>query len=150
MNSKYIIGIIGAVGTAFIGYCIYFDRKRRSDPNFKEKLRERRLKAKRAKEDAQAEDLKSRMPDRNDQAALQKFFFDEIQKGEELLAAGEFEASVKHLTNAIAISGQPQQLLQVFQQTLPPDVFQMLMTSLASTAKSATTQNTSMDGDSLD
>jgi hypothetical protein len=29
------------------------------------------------------------MPDRNDQAALQKFFFDEIQKGEELLAAGE-------------------------------------------------------------
>lgn len=28
------------------------------------------------------------MPDRNDQAALQKFFFDEIQKGEELLAAG--------------------------------------------------------------
>ena len=150
MNSKYIIGIVGAVGTAFIGYCIYFDRKRRSDPNFKEKLRERRLKAKRAKEDAQAEDLKSRMPDRNDQAALQKFFFDEIQKGEELLAAGENEASVKHLTNAIAISGQPQQLLQVFQQTLPPDVFQMLMSSLASTAKSATAQNTSMDGDSLD
>lgn len=28
------------------------------------------------------------MPDRKDQAALQKFFFDEIQKGEELLAAG--------------------------------------------------------------
>ena len=31
------------------------------------------------------------MPDRNDQAALQKFFFDEIQKGEELLAAGRME-----------------------------------------------------------
>lgn len=30
------------------------------------------------------------MPNRNDQAALQKFFFDEIQKGEELLAAGEW------------------------------------------------------------
>ncbi len=40
MNSKYVVGILGAVGTAFIGYCIYFDRKRRSDPNFKEKLRE--------------------------------------------------------------------------------------------------------------
>ena len=102
------------------------------------------------------------MPDRTDQAALQKFFFDEIQKGEELLAAGEstdkhiwpenslwyikwyfsmiagdFEASVKHLTNAIAISGQPQQLLQVFQQTLPPDVFKMLMTSLASAGASS-------------
>ena len=40
MSSKYIIGILGAVGTAFIGYCVYFDRKRRSDPHFKEKLRE--------------------------------------------------------------------------------------------------------------
>ena len=78
------------------------------------------------------------MPNRNDQAALQKFFFDEIQKGEELLAAGQYEESVKHLTNAITISGQPQQLLQVFQQTLPPDVFKMLMSSLASAAQSTT------------
>lgn len=51
---------------------------------------------------------------------------------------GEYEASVKHLTNAITISGQAQQLIQVFQQTLPPDVFKMLMASLASAAKSAT------------
>lgn len=29
------------------------------------------------------------MPDHNDQAALQTFFFEEIQKGEELLAAGK-------------------------------------------------------------
>lgn len=30
----------GVFGTIFIGYCIYFDRKRRSDPDFKKKLRE--------------------------------------------------------------------------------------------------------------
>jgi len=28
------------VGLCFIGYCIYFDRKRRSDPFFRQKLRE--------------------------------------------------------------------------------------------------------------
>jgi hypothetical protein len=28
------------VSVAFIGYCVYFDRKRRSAPDFKEKLRE--------------------------------------------------------------------------------------------------------------
>lgn len=34
--------IAAGVGAAlFVGYCIYFDRKRRSDPNFKSKLRER-------------------------------------------------------------------------------------------------------------
>ena len=33
--------IAAGVGAAlFVGYCIYFDRKRRSDPNFKRKLRE--------------------------------------------------------------------------------------------------------------
>lgn len=34
--------IAAGVGAAlFVGYCIYFDRKRRSDPNYKNKLRER-------------------------------------------------------------------------------------------------------------
>lgn len=149
MNSRLIISVaVSAIGTAFVGYCIYFDRKRRSDPQFKEKLRERRLKAKKVKDASQTAEMKGRMPDRNDQAAMQKFFFDEIQKGEELLAAGEFEKSVTHLTNAIAISGQPQQLLQVFQQTLPPDVFKMLMTNLSSGLPPQKTGAT--DGDSLD
>lgn len=43
---------------------------------------------------------------------------------------GEYEKGVDHLTNAIAVCGQPQQLLQVLQQTLPPPVFQMLLTKL--------------------
>uniref|UniRef100_A0A4W2HZV9 Mitochondrial import receptor subunit TOM20 homolog n=1 Tax=Bos indicus x Bos taurus TaxID=30522 RepID=A0A4W2HZV9_BOBOX len=73
----------GVCGVLFIGYCIYFDRKRRSDPNFKNRLRER-----------------------------------------------EYEKGVDHLTNGIAVCGQPQQLLQVLQQTLPPPVFQMLLTKL--------------------
>lgn len=32
-------GIAGAA--AIVGYCIYFDRKRRSDPDYKKKIRER-------------------------------------------------------------------------------------------------------------
>lgn len=43
---------------------------------------------------------------------------------------GDSETGVDHLTNAIAVCGQPQQLLQVLQQTLPPPVFQMLLTKL--------------------
>ena len=107
----------------FIGYCIYFDRKRRSDPNFKNRLRERRKKQKLAKETAGL----SKLPDLK---AVQKFFLEEIQLGEELLAQGEYEKGVDHLTNANAVCGQPQQLLQVLQQTLPPPVFQMLLTKL--------------------
>ncbi|XP_076428464.1 mitochondrial import receptor subunit TOM20 homolog isoform X1 [Peromyscus maniculatus bairdii] len=129
-NSAIAAGVCGAL---FIGYCIYFDRKRRSDPNFKNRLRERRKKQKLAKERAGL----SKLPDLKDAEAVQKFFLEEIQLGEELLAqdtmynlAGEYEKGVDHLTNAIAVCGQPQQLLQVLQQTLPPPVFQMLLTKL--------------------
>ncbi|GAA6100750.1 mitochondrial import receptor subunit TOM20 homolog B [Tachysurus ichikawai] len=119
--------IAAGVGAAlFVGYCIYFDRKRRSDPNFRSKLRDRRRKQKVAQEKAGL----SRLPDLKDAEAVQKFFLEEIQLGEELLAQGDYEKGVEHLTNAIAVCGQPQQLLQVLQQTLPPPVFQMLLTKL--------------------
>ena len=120
LNSAIAAGVCGAL---FIGYCIYFDRKRRSDPNFKNRLRERRKKQKLAKETAGL----SKLPDLK---AVQKFFLEEIQLGEELLAQGEYEKGVDHLTNATAVCGRPQQVLQVWQQTLPPPVFQMLPTKL--------------------
>lgn len=37
------MGIAAGAGLCFLGYCIYFDKKRRSDPNFKQKLRESKL-----------------------------------------------------------------------------------------------------------
>ncbi|MXQ97397.1 hypothetical protein E5288_WYG005267 [Bos mutus] len=95
-NSAIAAGVCGAL---FIGYCIYFDRKRRSDPNFKNRLRERRKKQKLAKERAGL----SKLPDLKDAEAVQKFFVEEIQLGEELLAQGEYEKGVDHLTNAIAV-----------------------------------------------
>ncbi|XP_051503963.1 mitochondrial import receptor subunit TOM20 homolog [Myxocyprinus asiaticus] len=115
MGGKSSAIAAGVCGTLIIGYCIYFDRKRRSDPNFKTRLRERRRPQKAAQ-----------LPDLKDAEAVQKFFLDEIQLGEELLAQGDYEKGVDHLTNAIAICDQPQQLLQVLQQTLPPPVFYIL------------------------
>ncbi|XP_014679828.1 PREDICTED: mitochondrial import receptor subunit TOM20 homolog [Priapulus caudatus] len=61
---------------------------------------------------------------------MQRFFLQEVQKGEELLSEGNFEEAVEHLSNAIAVCGQPQQLLAVLQQTLPPQVFHMLLQRL--------------------
>ncbi|XP_054460888.1 mitochondrial import receptor subunit TOM20 homolog [Anoplopoma fimbria] len=118
----------GVCGALFVSYCIYYDKKRRSDPDFKNRLRERRRKQKAVKERAGM----AKLPDLKDAEAVQKFFLEEIQLGEELLAQGDYEKGVDHLTNAIAVCGQPQQLLQVLQQTLPPPVFQMLLTKLPS------------------
>jgi len=126
MGSRSVPLAAGLCGALFLGYCIYFDRKRRSDPEFKNRLRERRRKQRTAKD---REGL-AKLPDLKDAEAVQKFFLEEIQLGEELLAQGDYEKGVDHLTNAIAVCGQPQQLLQVLQQTLPPPVFQMLLTKL--------------------
>ena len=32
--------VAGVCGLGFIGYCVYFDHKRRSDPDFKKKLKQ--------------------------------------------------------------------------------------------------------------
>ncbi|KAL6101622.1 tomm20 [Pungitius sinensis] len=126
MSGQTSAVVVGACGALFVAYCIYFDRKRRSDPLFKEKLRERR----RNQNVSRATSGLARLPDLKDAEAVQKFFLEEIQLGEELLSQGDFEKGVDHLTNAIAVCGQPQQLLQVLQQTLPAPVFQMLLTKL--------------------
>jgi len=53
-----------------------------------------------------------------------------VQLGEELLACGNIEDGVEHLANAVAVCGQPAQLLTVLQKTLPPEIFQTLVNRL--------------------
>lgn len=43
MISKAAVGIAVGIAGIFVGYCFYFDQKRRSDPDFKKKLRERKF-----------------------------------------------------------------------------------------------------------
>ncbi|XP_003979149.1 translocase of outer mitochondrial membrane 20 isoform X1 [Takifugu rubripes] len=126
MSGRTSAVVVGACGALLVAYCIYFDRKRRNEPHFKEKLRERR----RQKRVAFEKSGLSELPDLKDPEAVQRFFLQEIQLGEEHLAAGELETGVDHLTNAIAVCEQPQKLLQVLQQTLPPPVFQMMLSRL--------------------
>ncbi|XP_064602992.1 mitochondrial import receptor subunit TOM20 homolog [Liolophura sinensis] len=133
MISKATLGIAAAgAGICFIGYCIYFDKKRRSDPLFKTRLRERR---KRAKEHKPSKSSSTEFPNLSDPQAMQRFFLQEVQLGEELLAGGEIEDGVEHLANAVAVCGQPQQLLQVLQQTLAPQIFQLLLQKLLLSAR---------------
>ncbi|XP_049882383.1 mitochondrial import receptor subunit TOM20 homolog [Pectinophora gossypiella] len=127
--TRTTLGIaVGIAGTLFLGYCVYFDQQRRKDPLFKKKLRERR-------QNAQKSANRSRtyggpLPDMSDHEALQRFFLQQIQLGEELLAAGDLEAGVEHLGQAVAVCGQTQQLLGVLQQTMPAPIFHMLLKKL--------------------
>ncbi|KAM3968515.1 mitochondrial import receptor subunit TOM20 homolog [Aphomia sociella] len=118
----------GIAGTLFLGYCVYFDQRRRKDPLFKKKLRERRQMAQNST--MRTRTLGGQLPDMSDHEAMQRFFLQQIQLGEELLAAGDLEAGVEHLGQAVAVCGQTQQLLSVLQQTMPAPIFHLLLKKL--------------------
>ncbi|GFX29393.1 mitochondrial import receptor subunit TOM20 homolog [Trichonephila clavipes] len=128
MLSKTAVVAAGVCGTLFIGYCIYFDRKRRNDPNFKQNIRDRRAKALLMKEKAKLDG--SKIPELRDYESVQKFFIQEVQLGEELLAQGDIENGIEHLSTALAVCGEPQHLIEVLQVQLPPQIFHMLMQRL--------------------
>ena len=48
----------------------------------------------------------SQYPDLTDETAVQKFFMNEIQLGEQLMALGDIETGVEHLANAVAVTSQ--------------------------------------------
>ena len=46
------------------------------------------------------------------------------------MGQGDVENGVEHLSLAVAVCGQPQSLLGVLQQTLPPQIFSLLLQNL--------------------
>ncbi|CAD0206079.1 unnamed protein product [Chrysodeixis includens] len=127
--TRTTLGIaVGLAGTLFLGYCVYFDQQRRKDPLFKKKLRERRQKAQ--QKSTRSRIIDGSLPDMSDHQAMQSFFVKQIQLGEELVRTGDTEAGVEHLGQAIAVCGQAEYLLSVFQQTIPAPIFHLLLKKL--------------------
>ena len=71
------------------------------------------------------------LPDPADREDVKRFFLEEVERGEELLAAGDIQAGVDHLTLALAVCGQPRSLLGLLQGTLPPQIYRLLLQNLA-------------------
>ncbi|KAM9203012.1 TOMM20-like protein 1 isoform 1-T1 [Dugong dugon] len=121
---RTFLGLLAALTAcgvvAFLGYCVYFDRKRRGDPAFK-----RRLRDKRRAEQPKAKERCAQLWDPANEK-LQELLH-EVQMGELWLSRGEHRMGVEHLSNALLLCGQPQELLKVFKVTLPPRVFEMLL-----------------------
>ncbi|THD19279.1 Mitochondrial import receptor subunit TOM20 [Fasciola hepatica] len=120
--------IAAGAGLCFVGYCIYFDRKRRSHPDFRTNLIKKRRQQ--ALEAQKASNIP--LPPLGDPAALHKFFLEQIQQGELSLSLGAIEEGVQHFAVAVTVCGQPSQLLQVLQQSLSPSVFSMIVEALPS------------------
>ncbi|KAK6109076.1 MAS20 protein import receptor family protein [Brugia pahangi] len=125
-SRQRIVTAAGIAAAAFVGYCIYFDHKRRSAPDYKQKIREQRRATEKKKQP-------TTFPNLQNATEMQAFFLQEVQLGEELVADGHTEEGIEHLCNAITLCGQPVQLIQIFQQTLPSEHFDLLIQKLPET-----------------
>ncbi|XP_012641087.1 protein TALPID3 isoform X5 [Microcebus murinus] len=123
---RTLLGLLAALAAcgavAFLGYCVYLDQKRRGDPAFKRRLRDKR-RAEQQRAEARAAQLCD--PEKNEK--WQQLLLQEVQMGELWLSRGEHRMGVEHLSNALLVCGQPQELLKVYKHTLPPKVFEMLL-----------------------
>ncbi|KJE90157.1 hypothetical protein CAOG_01504 [Capsaspora owczarzaki ATCC 30864] len=118
--------VAATTASALVAYLVYFDHQRRNAPDYREKLIARRREERKAARRA----AHAPVPDMNDREALQAYFVEQMRLGEDTLTAGNFGQCVKHFANAIRVCQQPTQMLQVFQQSLPPAVFRNLILEL--------------------
>ncbi|CAI4225191.1 unnamed protein product [Auanema sp. JU1783] len=129
-NKSNVVVAASLAGAAFVGYCIYFDSKRRSDPEYKNKIRQKRREATRSRAGKSASGGGSVSFNPTDPQSLQAAFLQEVQLGEELFSSGNIEQGAAHMANAVALCGDSQHLLQILQQTMPPEHFNSILRKL--------------------
>ncbi|OQV26081.1 putative Proline synthase co-transcribed bacterial-like protein [Hypsibius exemplaris] len=139
MLSNWTLGVVAGV-TAAVGYCVYFDHKRRSDPQFRQKVLARRARA------TQAANRASGMPDPSDAEAVQRYFMMQLQRGEACLMNGMLEESITHFCNAVRASGSPSQILRILSESLPPQVFNLIVKRLSEDPESHVSMQPSSRG----
>lgn len=113
-----------ACGVGILGYCAYFDHKRRNDPNYRDNVRARR---EQQKIDAENRD-RIELPPLDDQEAVQKFIVSKMEAGEEFIQAGDIDRGANYLAYAIALCPQPDQVIKYMRETLPTSAFVKLVT----------------------
>lgn len=124
VSPKAALGIVaGIFGILFVGYWVYVDKQKLKDVDFKQKIKDRR-KATKVKCHQRSQ---PRCPVTADQEDIQAFFLNQVKLGEELLGQGDLDGGIDHLCNAVTICGHPSQILEILQQTLPPNLFLTLL-----------------------
>ncbi|OAF71683.1 Outer mitochondrial membrane receptor Tom20 [Intoshia linei] len=106
--------IAASVGVAFASYCVYFDYKRRSHPNFWNILKEKRNAKK-------TEKIKKRI--QNAKNGGQEQMMQKMQHSDELLQNGLIEEGVEEISEAILMNPQPLNFMMVLKDNMPKELF---------------------------
>eukprot|EP00123_Amoebidium_parasiticum_P009155 comp19285_c0_seq1/m.22114 comp19285_c0_seq1/g.22114 ORF comp19285_c0_seq1/g.22114 comp19285_c0_seq1/m.22114 type:complete len:424 (-) comp19285_c0_seq1:645-1916(-) len=134
-NNKGIVYGVGAVA-ALVSAFLVLDYVRRSDPTYKDKIKQRRKQSKAeaaSKRNSQAQVAEQAMAQQAEQAELaakQKLLTQELEQGQLALVQRDFEKAALHFANAVKASDSPMDIALFLKQNLEPQVFELMMKNL--------------------
>ncbi|KAF9963227.1 hypothetical protein BGZ65_005067 [Modicella reniformis] len=152
MKTSTVVGAtIGLLAVAAVGYAIYFDSKRRNDPEFRRRLKkERKRVLKLAHEEAKTLSNKSAQTVEEAFAGIseddfptsmeqrEKFCMEQLSAGEALFTQGpeHYAQAAICFFKALKVYPAPAELVMVYQKTIPPEVFTLVMGMLSKDVQS--------------
>ncbi|KAF9357201.1 hypothetical protein BGX26_004074 [Mortierella sp. AD094] len=150
-TSTVVAATVGVLAVATIGYAIYFDSKRRNDPEFRRKLKKERKRAQKlASEEAKklsnksaqtVEEALATIKDEDFPTSMEereKFCMEQLSAGEALFTQGpqNYGEAAICFYKALKVYPAPAELVMVYQKTIPPEVFTVVMGMLSKDVQS--------------
>lgn len=141
--------IVTASVTATVGgllaYAVYFDHRRRTDPNFRKELkRESKRQARAAREEAEADKTRQKAAIKEAVKAAQAegfpqdieskeaYFMEEVAQGEMLSQAGTDNLTAAlYFYRALKVYPEPSDLVNIYDKTVPRPVLDILSEMVA-------------------
>lgn len=123
----HVVGLTTLLVTG--GWCLYFDQKRRKqgqERTYEREISTMTLTTSPSNDFPSIGKPPKSLRKRPSKDALQSFFLQEIDYGEQLLMVGDMEGSVEHFVNAIVVCENPGELLRVLRQTLPRPIYKLV------------------------
>ncbi|CAG8978576.1 hypothetical protein HYALB_00010541 [Hymenoscyphus albidus] len=143
-TNTIVLATVGTLATGILGYAIYFDHRRRTDPNFRKSLKkEVKKQARAAREQAELDQKRERefvkirvaeakedgFPHDSDEK--ESYFMVEVEKGERLQADGSnFEAALCFY-KALKVYPSPADLITIYDKTVSKPVLDLLAEMIA-------------------
>ncbi|CBX93936.1 hypothetical protein LEMA_P036100.1 [Plenodomus lingam JN3] len=146
--------VAGTAATGFLAYAVYFDHKRRNDPEFRKQLkRESKRTQRAAKEEAEHQGAEQKKAIReaveraneegfpNDPEEVEAYFMQEVAKGEGMVQKGtnrlfaqagedNVEAALCFY-RALKVYPNPRELINIYDKTVPKPVLDILAEMIA-------------------
>ncbi|KAL7674185.1 hypothetical protein ACOME3_000464 [Neoechinorhynchus agilis] len=119
--SYRLLATAGLAVVGFVAYCGYFDYRRRSAPDFRRKLKERRARQQQELSTTKLT-LNLNIPALSDLKEMQRFFEQHLIDADSALADGDEDLAAQHYAVAAICSPMPEKLTEIVSSAAGSDM----------------------------